>query len=202
MTQCEFGNKVRPYKVAQSKPMPNDQSSAQGMLYTPEQRLLRDQTIWTAVQGYLAIFQFVVFLVSLGLVLRCLVSGEGEELAKWSIILKTLTLYTIMITGSIWEKVVFGKFLFAKAFFWEDVVSMGVIVLHTIYIFSLFSAFLTLEQQLTLILSAYAAYVLNAAQFVLKLRSARLQEAKMNSPSNIERNDSEGRVQTSTGALA
>ncbi len=159
--------------------MHQDQTPLPGMLYTPEQRLLRDQTIWTPIQGVLAILQFAVFLGSLWLVLRCLYNGEGAEWAKWSIILKTLTLYTIMITGSIWEKVVFGKYLFAKAFFWEDVVSMGVIALHTVYIFSLFYTFLTLEQQMLLILSAYTAYCINAIQFVMKLRAARLQEARM-----------------------
>ena len=159
--------------------MSTEQKPLPGMLYTPEQRELRDKTIWTPVQGFLAIFQFAVFLGSLWLVLKCLYTGEGAEWAKWSILLKTLTLYTIMITGSIWEKVVFGKYLFAKAFFWEDVVSMGVIVLHTVYIISLFYPFLSLEQQMLLILSAYTAYCANAIQFVLKLRSARLQESKM-----------------------
>ena len=159
--------------------MKNDQQPTQKMLYTPEQRVLRDQTIWTPIQGFLAIFQFFVFLVSLVFVLRCLWTGEGEDWAKWSIILKTLTLYTIMITGSLWEKVVFGKYLFAKAFFWEDVVSMGVIALHTLYILSLFYSFLNLQQQMLLILSAYLTYLINAVQFVLKLRAARLQEAKM-----------------------
>jgi len=159
--------------------MKNDQQPTHKMLYTPEQRVLRDQTIWTPIQGFLAIFQFFVFLVSLVFVLRCLWTGEGEDWAKWSIILKTLTLYTIMITGSLWEKVVFGKYLFAKAFFWEDVVSMGVIALHTLYILSLFYSFLNLQQQMLLILSAYLTYLINAVQFVLKLRAARLQEAKM-----------------------
>ena len=159
--------------------MKNNQQPTHGMLYTPEQRVLRDQTIWTPIQGFLAIFQFFVFLVSSVLVLRCLWTGEGADWAKWSIILKTLTLYTIMITGSLWEKVVFGKYLFAKAFFWEDVVSMGVIALHTLYIISLFYSFLTLEQQMLLILSAYLNYLINAVQFILKLRAARLQEAKM-----------------------
>jgi 3-vinyl bacteriochlorophyllide hydratase len=159
--------------------MKNNQQPTHGMLYTPEQRVLRDQTIWTPIQGFLAIFQFFVFLVSSVLVLRCLWTGEGADWAKWSIILKTLTLYTIMITGSLWEKVVFGKYLFAKAFFWEDLVSMGVIALHTLYIISLFYSFLTLEQQMLLILSAYLTYLINAVQFILKLRAARLQEAKM-----------------------
>ena len=97
---------------------------------------------------------------------------------------------------------VFGKYLFAKAFFWEDVVSMGVIVLHTIYIVSLFYAFLTLEQQLMLILSAYSAYIINAIQFVMKLRAARLQEAQMKNALQNQDASKESGAQPPNGVLA
>jgi len=80
-----------------------------------------------------------------------------------------------MVTGSIWEKVVFGKWLFAPAFFWEDVVSMVVIALHTAYLVMLLGKLGSLEARLTVALAAYVTYVVNAAQFVLKLRAARLQ---------------------------
>ena len=86
------------------------------------------------MQGALAPLQFVVFLVSLGLVLRYLATGEGLAAATGSIVVKTLVLYTIMITGALWEHAVFGRYLFARAFFWEDVVSIVVIALHTVYL--------------------------------------------------------------------
>jgi len=146
-------------------------------LYTPEERLRRDASPWTLVQGLLAPFQFLVFLVSLALVLRYFLTGEGAEAAAISIVVKTLVLYTIMITGSIWEKVVFDKWLFAHAFFWEDVFSFLVLALHTAYLYVLFADALPVEQQLYLALAAYAAYVINAVQFILKLRAARLQAA-------------------------
>jgi 3-vinyl bacteriochlorophyllide hydratase len=103
-------------------------------LYSPQERLRRDQSVWTLVQGILAPLQFVVFLMSLTLVVRFFYSGEGFELATWSVLAKTSLLYLIMITGAIWEKVVFGQYLFAPAFFWEDVVSMLVIALHSLYL--------------------------------------------------------------------
>lgn len=148
-----------------------------GSLYSPEERRRRDESIWTLVQGVLAPLQFVVFIVSLGLVLRTLTSGEGAFAADISIIIKTLILYTIMVTGSIWEKVVFGKWLFARAFFWEDVFSMLVLALHTAYLVMLFGAIGTVEQRLGVALAGYAAYVVNAGQFLWKLRMARLQGA-------------------------
>lgn len=155
-------------------------------LYTPEQKARRDNTIWTPVQGVLAVFQFAVFLVSLTLVVRCLLTGEGAYIATVSIILKTFTLYTIMVTGSLWEKVVFDKYLFAPAFFWEDVVSFVVIALHTVYMASLFIDFLTLREQLLLILAAYLTYAVNATQFVLKLRAARLQDAQQQASAPVQ----------------
>ncbi|MEO0692418.1 MAG: 2-vinyl bacteriochlorophyllide hydratase [Pseudomonadota bacterium] len=148
-------------------------------LYTAEERARRDSTIWTAIQGVLAPVQFVVFLVSLALVIRYLTNGEGYALATWSIVAKTGVLYVIMITGAIWEKVVFGQYLLAPAFFWEDVFSFLVIGLHTAYLWALFSGALAPVPLMWLALAAYTAYVINAAQFVLKLRAARLQAAAM-----------------------
>ncbi|MEM9433377.1 MAG: 2-vinyl bacteriochlorophyllide hydratase [Pseudomonadota bacterium] len=143
-------------------------------LYTPEQRARRDATRWTAVQGILAPLQFVVFLASVVLVLRYLATGTGYDVATASILLKTALLYIIMVTGAIWEKVVFGQYLLAPAFFWEDIFSFGVIALHTAYLWALFSG-ASPQVQMAVALAAYAAYVVNAVQFVLKLRAARLQ---------------------------
>jgi len=146
-------------------------------LYTAEQRVRRDRSGWTLVQGVLAPLQFAVFLVSLGLVLRFLATGAGEQAAVLSVVVKTLVLYTIMITGSLWEKAVFGRYLFAPAFFWEDVFSMLVLALHTAYLAALFFGLLGPKALMLLALAAYASYVINAAQFLLKLRAARLQGA-------------------------
>jgi 3-vinyl bacteriochlorophyllide hydratase len=150
--------------IARSKP-----------LYTAEERARRDATAWTLVQGILAPLQFLVFLASLVLVLRYLSTGEGQSAATISVVVKTLVLYAIMITGSIWEKVVFGRYLFASAFFWEDVFSMLVLALHTAYLLALGFDWLDPRGLMLLALSAYATYVVNAAQFLLKLRAARLQ---------------------------
>lgn len=144
-------------------------------LYTPEQRQRRDATRWTLVQGILAPLQFVVFLVSLVLVLQFIRTGEGYAAAALSVVIKTFILYTIMVTGAIWEKVVFGRYLFAPAFFWEDVFSMAVLLLHTAYLVCLFGSIGSPEALMGLALAAYAAYVINAVQFLLKLRAARLQ---------------------------
>jgi 3-vinyl bacteriochlorophyllide hydratase len=146
-------------------------------LYTVEQRQRRDNTRWTLVQGILAPLQFAVFLVSLYLVVRYLLTGAGYEAATWSIIAKTLVLYLIMGTGALWEHAVFGQYLLAPAFYWEDVVSFGVIALHTLYILALISDALSPTGLMLLALAAYASYIANAAQFLVKLRTARRESA-------------------------
>ncbi|WP_374942204.1 2-vinyl bacteriochlorophyllide hydratase [Sphingomonas sp.] len=144
-------------------------------LYTADQRRRRDATRWTLVQGILAPAQFAIFLVSATLVLRYLATGDGAGAAIVSVVVKTLALYTIMITGSIWEKVVFGKWLFVPSFFWEDVFSMLVLALHTAYLVALVAGLGSERGRMLLALAAYVTYAINAGQFVLKLRAARLQ---------------------------
>ena len=154
-------------------------------LYSQEQRAKRDATVWTLVQGILAPIQFLVCLISLSLVLRYLISGEGYEIATISVIVKTIFLYLIMLTGSIWEKVVFNCYLFAPAFFWEDVFSMLVLLLHTLYLVALATGYLDQYQLMILALAAYATYVINAGQFIWKLRMARLDQEKRQRESRV-----------------
>ena len=142
-------------------------------LYTPEQRSRRDATAWTWVQGVLAPLQFLVFAISLVLVINFLANGSGYNAAVMSVLIKTGILYTIMITGAIWEKVVFGRYLFAPSFFWEDVVSMLVMALHTAYVVMWLAGWGTPTEQMWVALAAYASYVVNALQFLLKFQAAR-----------------------------
>lgn len=155
-------------------PDPRKEPTARQPLYTAAERARRDSSVWTIVQGVLAPAQFLVFAVSLALVVRYLLTGEGYMAATVSILIKTGFLYTIMVTGAIWEKVVFGQYLFAPAFFWEDVFSFVVIALHTAYVVALLAGSMSPAGLMVLALAAYAAYAINAGQFLWKLRMARL----------------------------
>ena len=142
-------------------------------IYTPEERRRRDASPWTVVQGALAPVQFVIFLASLWFVLRYLATGEGLFAANASVVAKTVALYAIMITGALWEKAVFGQYLFARSFFWEDVFSFLVLALHTTYLVMLGCGLGAPADQLMVALAGYAAYVVNAGQFVFKLVAAK-----------------------------
>jgi 3-vinyl bacteriochlorophyllide hydratase len=119
-------------------------------------------------------------LVSLGFVLHYLISGQGFAAATISVLVKTAFLITIMVTGAIWENEVFGQYLFAPAFFWEDVFSFAVIALHSIYVVVLLTGAANAHAQMMIALAAYTAYVINATQFVMKLRTARRQAPASN----------------------
>ena len=162
-------------------------STLSPLLYTPEQRKRRDATRWTLVQGLLAPVQFLVCLVSAALMVRWLVTGEGLWAASASFVAKCVLLSLIMVTGAIWEKVVFGQWLFAPAFFWEDVVSMLVIALHTACLVGMVTGAMSPRTQMLLALAAYAAYIVNAIQFVWKLRRARLDEARRAQANTLQR---------------
>ncbi|MFK7994703.1 MAG: 2-vinyl bacteriochlorophyllide hydratase [Granulosicoccus sp.] len=145
-------------------------------LYTAAERDRRNSSRWTIVQGILAPVQFLVFLISAALLARYLVSGQGFEVAAASVVIKTLFLYAIMYTGALWEHDVYGQYLFAPAFYWEDMVSMVVIALHTIYLGLYLSGWGSTSLLVWVAVAAYVTYVINAGQFVLKLRQARLSE--------------------------
>ena len=145
----------------------------QQTLYTPAERERRDATVWTLVQGILAPLQFLAFAISLCLVVNFLLNGVGFTAATISVVIKTGLLYAIMVTGAIWEKVVFGRYLFAPAFFWEDVVSMLVMALHTAYVVMWLAGWGTPTEQMWVALAAYASYVVNALQFLLKFQAAK-----------------------------
>lgn len=151
--------------------------ASQGALYTDEERLRRDSSKWTLVQGLLAPVQFLAFAVSLALIARWWLTGDGLHAAELSVVVKTVTLYAIMVTGSIWEKEVFGAWLFARPFFWEDVFSMLVLALHTAYLWALFTGALQGGDLMALALAAYVTYIINAGQFLWKFRLARLDAA-------------------------
>ena len=165
-------------RLGASPASPGLASPARRPLYTPDERHRRDTTVWTVVQGILAPLQFLVLLISLVLIGYAWATNSHWDWALWSVVVKTGVLYLIMLTGAIWEKAVFGQYLFAPAFYWEDVVSMGVIALHTAYLIAWIQGeqWLSLETQIGLALVAYGAYLINAAQFVWKLRMARQQQ--------------------------
>ncbi|NEX12664.1 2-vinyl bacteriochlorophyllide hydratase [Prosthecochloris sp. ZM] len=149
--------------------------------YTPEQLEKRNASVWTKVQAILAPLQFILFLA--GLTVTWLYK-EGIWIEDFSwvtifVILKTLMLVLIFVTGAFFEKEVFDQYAFAPEFFWEDVGSAIAMVVHISY-FILF--FMGLDEQILILtaLLAYLSYLINAAQFVIRLILEKRHEKKAN----------------------
>ena len=148
--------------------------------YTPEQLERRNASVWTKVQGILAPIQFVMFLAGLTVTLLYQ-SHNGIDNFAWItffVTLKTLMLVLIFVTGGFFELEVFGQFAFAREFFWEDFGSAIAMIVHLSY-FILF--FMGLDES-TLIwtaLLAYLSYLVNAAQFVIRLLLEKHNEKKL-----------------------
>ena len=138
--------------------------------YTPEQLERRNASVWTKVQATLAPVQFVMFLAGLSVtyLYKAGIIIHDFSWITFFVTLKTLMLVLIFVTGGFFEKEVFGAFAFAPEFFWEDFGSAIAMIVHISY-FVLF--FLGLDEN-TLIwtaLLAYLSYLVNAAQFVIRL---------------------------------
>lgn len=138
--------------------------------YTPEQLERRNASVWTKVQGILAPIQFVIFIAGLVVTLMYK-AGAGIDNFAWVtvfVILKTLIFLLIFITGAFFEKDVFDEYVFAPEFFWEDVGSTVAIIIHLSY-FVLFYMGLDEDVLIWTALLAYLSYLINAAQFLLRL---------------------------------
>lgn len=142
--------------------------------YTTEQLERRNRSKWTVVQAILAPLQFLMFIVSLILVIRYLITGNGYAIANVTVLLKIALLWLITITGMIWEKEVFGHWFLAPEFYWEDVGNAVAMVMHNLYFLARGLAWSD-RAVMTLMLVAYISYLINSAQFIVKGVRARQQ---------------------------
>lgn len=147
------------------------------MLYTPDQLARRNASPWTRIQFILAPIQFIAFLISFGLVVRYLLTGEGYLIATISVWVKITLIWALTITGMLWEKDVYNHYFMAKEFFWEDLGNLIAILTHNFYFVV---QWLHWDQRsvMLVMLFAYITYLFNAAQFIVKgIRSARYRRA-------------------------
>ena len=154
------------------------------MNYTEQQLQARNRSIWTRVQGYGALIQFITFIISLVLVIRYLTTGQGYEITTVFCVAKVLMLYFMTVTGMAWEEEVFGQMFMAKEFFWEDAGNLVSLAGNTAYLIVLLNG-ADKHQQMTVMLIALATYVLNFIQFGLrgvKAAKQRRQERLQMSP--------------------
>jgi len=148
--------------------------------YTPEQLIMRNESVWTYLQIILAPIQFLIFLT--GVVLNTMYANNvGNIDIIWislAILFKTLFFVVLFITGMFFEKEIFGHWVYSKAFFWEDVGSTVAGFLHILY-FVL--AWLGCPEKLLVFEGylAYLSYIINALQYLVRIILEKNNEKKL-----------------------
>lgn len=146
-------------------------------MYTPEQLARRNASPWTRVQVILAPIQFLAFLISFGLVIRYLLTGEGYWVATVSVWIKIGLIWALTITGMLWEKDVYGKYFMAPEFFWEDLGNLIALLTHNAYFAAQWLGWSDRDVMLVMVF-AYTTYLFNAGQFIVKgIRSAQYRKS-------------------------
>ncbi|NDJ84924.1 MAG: 2-vinyl bacteriochlorophyllide hydratase [Chloroflexi bacterium] len=150
--------------------------------YTQAQLTKRNSTKWTLVQAVLAPLQFLAFVISLAVIIRYLITGDGYAVANASVLIKIGLLWLITVTGMFWEKAVYDKWFLAPQFFWEDAFNAVAMFLHNLYFVAHFLGW-SEQSIMTLMLVAYISYLVNFAQFFIRGLQARQQ--RLNAPTAV-----------------
>ena len=147
------------------------------MMYTPDQLRRREASRWTKVQIILAPIQFVAFIISFGLVIHYLITGDGYLAATISVWVKIALIWALTITGMLWEYDMYDHYFMAKEFFWEDLGNLIAIITHNLY-FVAKGMGADERTVMWVMVFAYVTYLFNAAQFLVRgVRSARQRRA-------------------------
>ncbi|NTW82881.1 MAG: 2-vinyl bacteriochlorophyllide hydratase [Chlorobiaceae bacterium] len=148
--------------------------------YTPEQLAKRNASVWTEIQILLAPVQFVIFLT--GIALNILYANNLASIDFFwisvAILYKTLFFVILFITGMYFEKDLFGKWVYSKEFFWEDVGSSVATFFHFLYFFLAWKGYS--DKSLVFWSSvAYSSYIINAIQYLARIWLEKRHERKM-----------------------
>ncbi|NTV07643.1 MAG: 2-vinyl bacteriochlorophyllide hydratase [Chlorobium limicola] len=148
--------------------------------YTPEQLAKRNASVWTEIQILLAPVQFMIFLTGIGL--NALYASNPASIDFFwisvAILFKTLFFVILFITGMFFEKDLFGKWVFSKEFFWEDVGSSVATFFHFLYFVLAWKGYPdgTLVIWATV---AYSSYIINAVQYLVRIWLEKSHERKL-----------------------
>ncbi len=149
--------------------------------YTPEQLRKRNNSVWTTVQLVLAPIQFVVFIV--GVILTFMYyngSLENFSLVTWALLIKTIFLVVLFVTGAFFEKEIFDIWVYSPEFLWEDIGSTVATIVHFLYFVLAYLGF-SQEALIWTAFAAYFTYVVNAAQYLVRIYLEKQNEKRLKS---------------------
>jgi 3-vinyl bacteriochlorophyllide hydratase len=139
----------------------------------------RDASIWTSIHPVFAIGQLGVFVVSLVLVALYALHVVAFSAVHLSVLIKIAFMVGAVITGSLWERDVYGKWWFAHEFFIEDVMTLNVFLLHVGYLVAVYGWPDNSRAYLAMLGIAYFVYGLNVCQYIASHMRSRKDDARL-----------------------
>jgi 3-vinyl bacteriochlorophyllide hydratase len=137
----------------------------------------RKASIWTLIHPLFAIGQLLAFLVSVGLFFAYLCGKVPFHAVHVSVLVKIGLMIGAVLTGSFWERDVFGYWWFAPEFLFEDVMTLVVFITQMSYL----AMVIAHPQMMTVILGilsfAYLVYLANVAQYIHRTQTMKKETA-------------------------
>ncbi len=128
----------------------------------------RAATIWTKIHPPFAFAQLAAWVVSLILLGFFFAGRLPFAVVQTSVLVKISLMAGAVVTGSFWERAVYGYWWFAPEFFLEDLFTYTVALFQIGYLIVYYSAPDNLSANVAVLLVTYFAYAVNVAQYVLK----------------------------------
>ncbi len=133
----------------------------------------REATIWTRIHPPFAFAQLAVCVVSVILIGFFFAGQISFNVVHLSALLKIALMAGAVVTGSLWERAVYGYWWFAPQFFLEDLMTYVVALFQIGYLLVYYHSPDNLAANVAVLIVSYLAYVVNVTQYVLKHASAR-----------------------------
>jgi 3-vinyl bacteriochlorophyllide hydratase len=146
----------------------------------------RDASTWTRIHPIFAIGQLGIFLVSVALLVLYALHVVPFTAVYLSVLMKIFCMVGAIVTGSLWERDVFGPWWFADDFFIEDVMTVNVFLLHVGVVVTYFAQAPDLRAVLALLLFSYAVYALNVGQYIFRHMGMKRQNALTAAPAKAD----------------
>jgi 3-vinyl bacteriochlorophyllide hydratase len=141
-------------------------------------RKRREASVWTKIHPIFAIGQLAVFLVSVTLLILYFFHIVSFETVHVSVLTKIALMIGAVVTGSLWEHDVYGKWWFAYEFLIEDVMTANVFLLHIGYLLVYYFWPENTRAVFAMLFVAYAVYATNVAQYIHSHVNAQREKAE------------------------
>jgi 3-vinyl bacteriochlorophyllide hydratase len=141
-------------------------------------RARRTASIWTFIHPVFALGQLIAFLVSVALLIGYFAHAVPFHVVHISVLVKIGLMVGAVVTGSLWERDVYGFYWFAPEFLFEDVMTLIVFIFQMTYLAMVFVHPGSQGVIVGVLCFAYAVYLGNVAQYIHRTQRMKKETAE------------------------